>query len=1017
MNNKDSETSVGKPRRWPKLLGGILLVLLALGVAGYFIATSSSFVKGVILPRVGKAVNADISVSEASVSPFSTVVLRNLKVQTTGGEPLVTANEVRLRYHLMDILGGNFHVDEIALVSPTVSVIQNADGSSNLDPLTKSKPETAGKPGKPSGPPRVDLKKLTLTDATIRYVASEKDGSRSSTELSKVNVTLSDVKNGATGNLTLSAEVKSDVHSSTNAGAMQAQVAGGFDFALADDLKPLSVKGKTAVEVSSATGSLANAAALATQLECEVTPTEIKRVAVSFLKAGTTLGALEVSGPFAAQKQEGRLSVVLKSVDRQLLNLAAAGRGLDFQSTTVSASNVVELTKSGTVINARGRVAVANFQASRAGQNTPVLNFQLDYGVGVNRSAQSLVLQSLVLAATQNQKPFVQAELSSPMTVAWGNGGAAAGDAALNVTVSPFSVGDWSAFAAGTSPSGSGEGQFKLVSRQGGKQLDFDLDARLDDFSARFGTNVVSHADAQLQAKGSAVEFKNFSLSNYQLTLAQRGENALTVNGSGRFDQTTGDAELQVLVRAQLMKLLAIVPQPQAGLASGSVQFQGRLSSQGGAQSVAGELVMTNLAASANPSVRLAAKWNLDATMDKNIADLRRCQLFLTPTDRAKNELTLAGRVDCSNSNAITGALKLAAESLDLGGYYDLMAAPGGTTPKTAPVPTAPAKKTQEPAALTLPFKNFSLESRIDRLYLHAVAVTNFQMVTKLEGSWIKLSPFELNLNGAPVSAQADVNLGVPGFQYDVAFSAKGVPIAPLADTFSPAYRGQAKGTLFAEANLKGAGITEASLHTNLLGKANIVLTNADIQLVGPKAKALITPIAIWLRLNELTSAPMTGLNALVQVGGGALNLSRCEVLSDAYRADTAGPMVLAPGLDDSIIANWPVNFLLARALASKANLMAPNTPTNMMFIPLPAFARVVGTVGRPAVKTDWGVIAGLTARSVAGLPVVVGGDAGKILQGVGNLLTGARAPAATTNAPGTNAAPVNLRDGLWQKK
>ena len=84
-------------------------------MVAYFVATSSAFFKGVILPRASKALNATITVSDASVSPFRQVVLHNLKVQTAGSEPLVTAPEVRLRYSLMDILGGNIHVDEATL--------------------------------------------------------------------------------------------------------------------------------------------------------------------------------------------------------------------------------------------------------------------------------------------------------------------------------------------------------------------------------------------------------------------------------------------------------------------------------------------------------------------------------------------------------------------------------------------------------------------------------------------------------------------------------------------------------------------------------------------------------------------------------------------------------------------------------------------------------------------------------------------------------------------------------------
>src|SRR5215471_10540357 len=130
-----ADTNVNSPtpkkrRSWLRLLLGIIAVFVVLLVVVYFIATSSAFLKGVILPRASKAMNANITVSDASISPFSQVVLHDLKVQTTGAEPLVSASEVRLRYSLMDIIRGNLHVDEVTLASPTVTLVENPDKTS-----------------------------------------------------------------------------------------------------------------------------------------------------------------------------------------------------------------------------------------------------------------------------------------------------------------------------------------------------------------------------------------------------------------------------------------------------------------------------------------------------------------------------------------------------------------------------------------------------------------------------------------------------------------------------------------------------------------------------------------------------------------------------------------------------------------------------------------------------------------------------------------------------------------------
>src|ERR1043166_9643255 len=107
-----------KRRGWLRALAWIFVILIILVVAVYFVGTSSAFFKGVILPRVSKAMNADVTVSDASIHPFKEVVLHNYKVEAEGTEPLVTAPEVRAPCVVMDIMGGNIHVDELALSSP-----------------------------------------------------------------------------------------------------------------------------------------------------------------------------------------------------------------------------------------------------------------------------------------------------------------------------------------------------------------------------------------------------------------------------------------------------------------------------------------------------------------------------------------------------------------------------------------------------------------------------------------------------------------------------------------------------------------------------------------------------------------------------------------------------------------------------------------------------------------------------------------------------------------------------------
>src|SRR5688572_20252032 len=133
----NTKTTSPKPRRWLRRIGIVFGVLILLLVVAYFVGTSEWALKSVILPRASKAINGNVTVESASISPFSAVHLRGLKVETKGTEPLMTAQEVRARYSLMDIIKGNINVSEVLIESPVINLVTFPDGTTNLDPLTQ----------------------------------------------------------------------------------------------------------------------------------------------------------------------------------------------------------------------------------------------------------------------------------------------------------------------------------------------------------------------------------------------------------------------------------------------------------------------------------------------------------------------------------------------------------------------------------------------------------------------------------------------------------------------------------------------------------------------------------------------------------------------------------------------------------------------------------------------------------------------------------------------------------------
>ena len=941
MNETNLKTKPPGSGGWLRKLIWIAGILVVLLIVAYFVVSSGAFVKGVVMPRVAKALNADLVVSDVELSPLSSLVLRDVKLTPKGAETLLTASLVRVRYSLFSIMGGKIAVEEITIESPTVTIVENAEGKSNLDPLLAGQKagakEAVKSSGKSSAPPNVDVKSVALKNATVRRTKNLKGGGRESFELSNVNVTLANLKNGATGKLDFSAALAMDNTAPGNAGKLLALLTGSFSFDLTSALQPAMINGKAAFNVNQAAGNFSDLAALAAQLNCEATPTEVKQIALRFTQSGQALGELRAGGPFDAAKSEGRLNVAVLALDRRVLNLFGAASGIDFDTTVINSTNVVTLSKGGSFIAATGQLDAVHVRITRQGQSTPTIDLRGDYAVTVDRTAQTALLQSLNVIGTQNSQPLLRGDLSSPMTIAFGQNTAAGGDAALNLTLTSLNLADWRAFAPDLAPEGMANAKLKLLSQDGGKQMSLELDGQLTGLAARVGVKPLRNLNTQVQVR----------VARKQAGGVLAGRIALS-EISGRYGENSFD--------------------------------------------------------------KLAGTLAFDVGMKEKRIALNQCQLTLTPTTRAKNELRLTGTVDLTRADAISGSLKFAADTLDATAYYDAFT--GKVQPVATATPATPASSDNtEPAPVKLPFNNFTVEAGIGRFYLREVDAQNFQLVAKLDGSHVLLKPAQLTLNGAPISASADLDLSVPGFKYDVTFSANGVPVEPLANSFSPTYSGQAKGTLIASAQLKGAGVTGRNLKNSLAGQADLSFTNAHIQIVGPKMKAVLTPIAFVLGAPELLRSPLDYLTASLRAGGGKIEVPAFVAHSESFRADSQGVIPIADVLNDSPL-NQNIEVSLARDLANK--LRFTNVPTNVAYMKLPTFVHLKGTLGSPDPKTDKLVILGLTASGIGG---AIGGRAGSLIGNVGSLLGGKPAPVAvpdtnrspataTTNAPASNVQP-----------
>jgi uncharacterized protein involved in outer membrane biogenesis len=308
-----------------------------------------------------------------------------------------------------------------------------------------------------------------------------------------------------------------------------------------------------------------------------------------------------------------------------------------------------------------------------------------------------------------------------------------------------------------------------------------------------------------------------------------------------------------------------------------------------------------------------------------------------------------------------------------------------GSTNTAKPAAASVAVNTnEEPAAVKLPVKNFTLAVELGRFYLHEVAITNFQTTVNLETSHVVVKPLQLSLNGAPVSASADVDLSVPGYKYDIAFDAQAVPLTPLLNTFVPARAGQMGGTVTASAQIKGAGFSGANLKKNLSGQFSFNATNLNLSMNNIKNPVLRLIVNAVCTLPEFLSNPVNAVTSLAgtatgqggltgnmeqspiqsiavqgTAGSGVVKLQPATMQSAVFKADTTGEIKLASVLNNSTV-NLPVGLAVSQSVATQ--LSVSGTATNG-YVALPQFLTITGTLGSP--KADKKALVKNTIRAV----------------------------------------------------
>ena len=571
-----TDLSPSKKRKLPLILGGAVAALLVL----YLVLTSSLFIKGVILPQVGSNLGCELTVEEVSLSPFSSLTLRGLKLTPRGAETLATVVEARVRYGLLAILGGNIKVDELTLDSPVVTIVEQPDGTSNLSKLLDGMPKSEKSAAKTaaSGPLKLEVRNVSLKKGSFQL--TRKLGAAAQLTVADVtglDVTLDRLANGAT-----SVMYEQALHRRRRRVRQ-------------DDRGPAPRQGERFLrprarrQTSSQVG----------QRQPRRRPRLRDRCVQGFRRPrrhahGGRDGRRDHPDPARVPparrrarsrdltKKEARIAYEITGLDRRVLAVAGAATGIDFAQTAVSASGRVDLAQLGSLVASSGRIAMARMSLVTTNGATPVVDVDLAYKIGVNLGDKTALIEKVDLSVKQAGRPLVTGSLDRPMNISWNKATPGFREATYALGITGLELAPWRAVAGPSLPSGNVDMTLKITAENDGRLLKYTLASDLRDVAAKAGGVDVSGISASLGAAGSVEDFTVFGMDKFDLALTHRGSRFAALTGVASVNSKNQTMNLQTSGEVSVPVALAVYPVAGVSATDGNLKFSAQYGSKAG---------------------------------------------------------------------------------------------------------------------------------------------------------------------------------------------------------------------------------------------------------------------------------------------------------------------------------------------------------------------------------------------------------------------------------------------------
>lgn len=577
--SQQSPGMIRRSRRFKRRIGyavGLVILLLL----SYLVLSNSWVLKTFVLPRIAAATGTQLSVADISLRPFSRLQLRQVRVETTGEQPLLRADEITVRYHLLRLLRGQVAVPEITLLRPELHVVVTADGKSNLDPfLTGETP-----PQKPGQEPLIiDLGAFTIRSGALTYCQWASDGSQQCSSLTNLNVDLANLRSGGTeapaepakAHLKLSAAV---LQTTAAAGgpseSAQGKLTGALEFSLLPNLLPNEARGDVRLDFTTADGALSDLAGWSGVIDLDLTKDELRRLSLKFLRQNQELGEARLFGPFSLSQKVGRLNLRLSSIGHTALNLLGAPLGLNFGETAIDGSGFCDVAAGGRTYTANLALNAHRFSVRQGTLATPPLELAFELRGNADLSESRAYIERLSLSGKHQDRDFLSISAQNALNLGWAKidtRSAAPAPTIIGLTLKDLRLSDWRALVGTNVNDGLVNVHANIVSADNGRRLTADLSNVVERLELAIGDTLWKDLGAVFTGRVTLSDYRNVRFEAGQFNYLEGNAELLRSRISASYDLTSKAGNIEIASSGDLPILLSRHPVPELHFDQGTL--------------------------------------------------------------------------------------------------------------------------------------------------------------------------------------------------------------------------------------------------------------------------------------------------------------------------------------------------------------------------------------------------------------------------------------------------------------